>query len=262
MSLSVHRSAVALSLCLLLSGGLPANASPLQLALSEIQQQAQAPQKSVTDDTNPATQIPLPAPLEPAQQTPAKPAEAEPKPAPSPVEAEEPSENLHDPARPQVKENSTPPVVEYDFSKLPTPVREMRERILAAAKSGNIEALRPLIGTGENMTTLSLSGLEGDPIEYLKGLSGDSNGQEVLAILIDLLETGYVHLDAGGPNDLYVWPYFFAYPIDKLTPAQMVELYQIITSGDFEEMKTFGAYIFYRIGISPSGAWQFFVAGD
>ncbi|PYE88486.1 hypothetical protein [Phyllobacterium leguminum] len=255
-----HRSAVALSLCLLLAGaGAQANARAAdglqRLALSDIQEQAQAPQKSVTGDTNPATQIPLP---DPVQQAPA-PEQTQPL-APAPTEAE-PAENV-DPARPQVKENGTPAVVEYDFSKLPAPVREMRERILAAAKSGDIEALRPLIGTGENMTTLSLSGFEGDPIEYLKGLSGDSNGQEVLAILVDLLDTGYVHLDAGGQNELYVWPYFFAYPIDKLTPKQMVELYQIITSGDFEEMKTFGAYIFYRIGISPDGKWQFFVAGD
>ncbi|KXF78095.1 hypothetical protein ATN84_24150 [Paramesorhizobium deserti] len=215
------------------------------LALSEIQQTVQAPRKSTTDDTNPATQIPLPGPLnqEPSQST-------------------ENPENLTDPARPQIKENGTPPTVEYDFDKLPAPVKETRQRILEAAKSGDIEALRPLIGTGDEMTALSLSGYEGDPIDYLKGISGDDKGQEVLAILVDLLETGYVHLDAGGTNDLYVWPYFFAYPIDKLTPPQMVELYQIITAGDYDDMKSFGAYIFYRIGISPDGKWQFFVAGD
>jgi len=216
-----------------------------RLALSEIQQSVQAPRNSAAEDTNPATEIPLPGPLkqEPSQST-------------------ETPENLTDPARPQVKENGTPPAVEYDVEKLPAPVKETRQRILDAAKSGEIEALRPLIGTGDNMTALSLSGYEGDPIDYLKGISGDDKGQEVMAILVDLLEAGYVHLDAGGTNDLYVWPYFFAYPIDKLTSPQMVELYQIITAGDYDDMKTFGAYIFYRIGISPDGKWQFFVAGD
>ncbi|GGA92992.1 hypothetical protein GCM10011491_21350 [Brucella endophytica] len=233
---------------------------PERLALSDIQTQAQTTQQPAPEDTNPAAQVPTPEPVQPAPGDQAQPPQAEPSQA-EPEQAE-PGENLHDPARPQVKENGPPPVVEYDYSKLPAPVRETRERILAAAKSGDIEALRPLLGTGDDITALSLSGYEGDPIEYLKSLSGDSDGREVLAILVDLLDTGYVHLDAGGQNELYVWPYFFAYPIDKLAPPQMVELYQILTAGDFEEMKSFGAYVFYRIGISPDGKWQFFVAGD
>jgi hypothetical protein len=261
MSPAIRRSLAVLSLSVLLAGvGARAYALPVtgsqMLALSEIQAQAQTPQQNGTGDNNPATQIPLPDPLKKAPE-----AEAPAQPAPGEAEPAD-NENLHDPARPQVKEDGPPPVVEYDLSKLPAPVRETREKILQAAKSGDIEALRPLIGTGDDMTTLSLSGFEGDPIEYLKGLSGDGEGREVLAILVDLLDSGYVHLDAGGQNDLYVWPYFFAYPIDKLTPPQMVELFQIITAGDFEEMKTFGAYVFYRIGISPDGKWQFFVAGD
>ncbi|MCR2600294.1 hypothetical protein NSP09_24545, partial [Salmonella enterica] len=82
---------------------------------------------------------------------------------------------------------------------------------------------------------LSLGEYDGTPLEFLKSLSGDSNGQELLAILVDLLESGYAHLDAGTPNEVYVWPYFFAYPLDKLDDRQMVELYQIVTAGDFEE---------------------------
>ena len=33
-------------------------------------------------------------------------------------------------------------------------------------------------------------------------------------------------------------------------------------SGDYDDMKSYGAYIFYRVGITPDGHWQFFVAGD
>ena len=64
------------------------------------------------------------------------------------------------------------------------------------------------------------------------------------------------------PNELYVWPYFFAVPLDRLTPPQRVELFKIVTAGDYEEMKTYGTYIFYRVGITPEGRWSFFVAGD
>ena len=37
---------------------------------------------------------------------------------------------------------------------------------------------------------------------------------------------------------------------------------EIVTAGDFDDMKQFGAYIFYRVGITPAGQWTFFVAGD
>ena len=35
-----------------------------------------------------------------------------------------------------------------------------------------------------------------------------------------------------------------------------------MTAGDYEDMKNYGAYIFYRVGITPAGKWAFFVAGD
>jgi hypothetical protein len=109
---------------------------------------------------------------------------------------------------------------------------------------------------------LSLSEIEGDPITFLKGLSGDAEGQEILAIMEEVLNAGYVHVDAGTPQELYVWPYFFAVPLDKLDARQRVELFKIVTAGDYDSMKQFGAYIFYRVGIAPDGQWAFFVAGD
>ena len=71
-----------------------------------------------------------------------------------------------------------------------------------------------------------------------------------------------MHLDAGTDNELYVWPYFFAWPLDRLSSEQKVELFRIVTAGDLEDMESFGGYIFYRVGISPKGRWRFFVAGD
>jgi hypothetical protein len=112
------------------------------------------------------------------------------------------------------------------------------------------------------MTQLSLGEIEGDPIAFLKGLSGDKEGQEILAIMEEVLNAGYVHVDVGTPQELYVWPYFFALPLDKLNAKQRVELFKIVTAGDYDDMKQFGAYIFYRVGITPAGQWTFFVAGD
>lgn len=47
-----------------------------------------------------------------------------------------------------------------------------------------------------------------------------------------------------------------------MTPPQKVELLRLVTAGDVEDMKAYGGYNFYRIGISPEGQWRFFIAGD
>lgn len=119
-----------------------------------------------------------------------------------------------------------------------------------------------MLRTGDDGTQLSLGGVDGDPISFIKSLAGDEGGQEILAILLEVLNAGYVHLSPGTPEELYVWPYFFAVPLDKLTDSQRVELFKLVTAGDYDDMKSFGSYIFYRVGISPDGQWRFFLAGE
>ena len=80
--------------------------------------------------------------------------------------------------------------------------------------------------------------------------------------LVEVLEAGFVHIDAGTRDEVYVWPYFTHVPLEALSPQQMVELFTIVTAYDFDEMKQFGAYNFYRAGIAPAGPWVYFVAGD
>lgn len=201
----------------------------------------------------PGSTVPMPNPVgtPPPASQPAAPAEAEPD---SPADGGV--------TRPRVDPDTPAPEVVYDLGKLPEPVRRMHDLIVETCKGGDIEKLRPLIGTGDSMTQISLTDIDGDAIAFLKGLSGDPDGQEILAILEEVLNAGYVHLDAGKPEELYVWPYFFALPLDKLDAKQRVELFKIVTAGDFDDMKQFGAYIFYRVGITPAGQWSFFVAGD
>ncbi|MDZ5696254.1 cytoplasmic protein [Chelativorans sp. M5D2P16] len=177
--------------------------------------------------------------------------------------APEPGERQRgDAARPDTRLDKALPEVIYDLDRLPEPVRRMRARIIEACRSGDLEQLRPYLGSGAEATRLSLGPLEGDPIEFLREISGDEEGQEILAILLEVLESGFVRLNAGTDYELYVWPYFFALPLDSLTSRQRVELFTVVTAGDYEDMKDFGAYIFYRAAITPDGRWQFFVAGD
>ncbi|MBW8639582.1 hypothetical protein K1W69_20485 [Hoeflea sp. WL0058] len=149
-----------------------------------------------------------------------------------------------------------------DLSLLPEPVRRMRELIVEAAKSGDPESLRPLLGIGPTATQLSFGPVDSDPIQYLKDVSGDQNGLELLAILLDIFDAGYARLDAGETTETYIWPYFYTLPLDALDDRQMVELFRIITAGDLQDMQAFGSYSFYRTGISPEGEWLFFLAGE
>ncbi len=167
------------------------------------------------------------------------------------------------------KAASAPPVSDvppaeilYGEDKLPAPVRDLRRKLIEAAKTGEIEKLRPLLETGSEATAVSTSDDGQDPIEILKNASGDGQGVELLAILLETLQAGYVRLDPGGENELYMWPYFTQVNLEKLTKPQLVELFELVTAGDYERMVGNGSYDFYRVGISPEGRFEFFIAGD
>jgi hypothetical protein len=153
------------------------------------------------------------------------------------------------------------PTVEYDFTKLPKPVERLREQIIAAAATGDPEKLRAIIDAQDEPPDFGPSDT-GDPIGYLKLQSGDAEGREILAILTEVLEAGYVHVDVGTPDEVYLWPYFARYPIDKLSPPQLVQLFKLVYAGDYEDMLSNGVYDYFRAGISPDGQWRFFTSGD
>ena len=164
-------------------------------------------------------------------------------------------------AAPEDGENTATDRIGRSPDRLPEPVRKTWQSLVDAARSGDVEALRPLIAAQPEPPTFAFGGIE-DPIDHLKSLSGDPNGREMLAILLEILEIGYVRVEAGTDNDMFLWPYFADVPLERLTAEQTVELFTILTAGDYQDMLSYGAYIFFRVGISPDGRWHFFVAGD
>jgi hypothetical protein len=85
---------------------------------------------------------------------------------------------------------------------------------------------------------------------------------EILAIMLDLLQTGAARINAGTPDEMYVWPYFVGKPLDTLSAPERVELLRIITAGDLAAMEETNNYNFYRLGITPDGQWKMFTGGD
>jgi len=149
------------------------------------------------------------------------------------------------------------PEVHTGEEGLPPLVVKARRRILDAAYSGEMQKLKVVMQQNEMPPALSVNEI-GDPIEFLEHQSGDGKGMEILAILTTLLESDWVHLDAGKPQEMYVWPAWAAFPPDRLTPPQLVRLFKILTSSDFEEMKAVNHYTFYSVGIGPDGTWHWF----
>jgi hypothetical protein len=146
-----------------------------------------------------------------------------------------------------------------DVTKLPPQVQRMRQAILQAAASGDIEKLRLPIGMNELPPVFGKKHTS-DPIAYFKSVSADGNGREILAILYSLLTTGYAIANPGTKNEMIVWPYHALMPPGALTPSQEVELYRFLPPARFKEMAARGKYSFYEIGISPDGVWHYFTS--
>lgn len=152
-------------------------------------------------------------------------------------------------------------IVRTDPALLPEPARQLREDIIAAAKTGNIEALGPIFARQKHVPQLTFDEVK-DPVSFLRDTSNDGEGRETLAIIEELLDAPYAVYNEGSENEVFVWPYFVATDLELLTPEQLVELYRIVSHQDLEEMQAFGGWFFYRISISAKGEWLAFVAGD
>jgi hypothetical protein len=143
---------------------------------------------------------------------------------------------------------------------LPAPVAKMRTEILKAAASGDIERMRLPVDLNE-IPPLVAKEKTGNLVAHWKSVSGDGQGREIMAELIKLFRTGFVRKPLKNGGAMYVWPYFAEMPLDKLSPAQEVELLTLFSHARMKEMRARGQYDVYRIGISQDGVWHYFVAG-
>lgn len=149
----------------------------------------------------------------------------------------------------------------YGEDMLPEPVREMREALIDAARSGGIEAMQIPIELNE-LPPDTGSKYSSDAIKHWKDASSDGTGRDILAALLDVLDAGYVRIADDGLGALYIWPYFAEIPITLLSPTQQVELYRLVPVAAVEQMRQSGRYTGYRISIGEDGVWHAFVKVD
>src|SRR5215467_9083469 len=127
--------------------------------------------------------------------------------APAPDEA---AQRIADKGKGHLAPASAVAEIITDLSRLPAPVARTRERILAAARSGDLQQLAALVK--EAMPVFSFTE-EKDPVAFWKANYPDSDGVEALSILTMILELGFVHVDEGTQQEMYVWPYFVRMPL-------------------------------------------------
>ena len=135
---------------------------------------------------------------------------------------------------------------------LPDAVATLRDQIAAAAVACDYDALQELALQGGPGFTASY-GSETSAADYWRG--EEERGGKPLARLVEILATPFGRNEA----DFYAWPSAYT---DKPTEAQWQALEGIYTHDEIASFKELGSYLGYRVGITPAGDWQFFVAGD
>ncbi|MEZ5923595.1 MAG: hypothetical protein R3D57_04340 [Hyphomicrobiaceae bacterium] len=159
-------------------------------------------------------------------------------------------------------EESAKPKVEigHGIAQLPEPVQEMLLAIGESIRSGDLDQLKVAIEMNEIPPVIGDSESNGQ-IAYLKSHSADAHGAEALAKLSLILDAGYAHVDPGGKDDSYVWPYLAKIDLATMAPADRVRLYRVAPGAAGAEMEKAGIYSGWRLGISPTGVWHFLETG-
>jgi hypothetical protein len=140
-----------------------------------------------------------------------------------------------------------PPAEAETASALPEAVEEKRAAILAAAQSGDYDAVA---GLAADEFSYTFGGpFPGGPAAFWRQEA--ESGQDPLEALAAILQLPYT-LASG----TYVWPFAYDKTADTITDyeRELLEPLEFTFAGE--------GYLGWRAGITPDGRWTFFVAGD
>ncbi len=141
-------------------------------------------------------------------------------------------------------------------------VARMRELIVEAAASGDIERLPPPVGKGPTQTQVTATPAKTTRLPHSKSFRRPGRHRN-LAILLDVHVDGLRLRTRVLPRRPMSGPYFAEKPLSSLTAPEKVDLFRLLTAGDFRrDGRVRHLTISYRVGITPDGKWKFFVAGD
>jgi hypothetical protein len=154
--------------------------------------------------------------------------------------------------------------IDGPVAALPQHVAEMRDMILAAAKSGKLDDLKSALEISDVSPDTGLAPAD-DAIAAFKAASADGEGREILAVMAEILEMPPAALPLGKDlenNLIYVWPYLSERPIEAMTPKEQVELYRLVPHAKVVEMREKKRWTWWRLIIAADGTWQLFKKPD
>jgi hypothetical protein len=166
------------------------------------------------------------------------------------------SDKLPDPEADAAQARSSPKVL-YDAKATPKLVQRILNMIVLTAQSGEIEEMRAVLETNELKPMVAAKHVD-DPIAFWRAQSVDGTGRDILATMLDMLDTGFV-LKGSGDTGMYVWPYFAEIDLATLSPKEQVELYRLVPPEQAKAMIASGTYTGYRLGVAPNGIWHYFL---
>jgi hypothetical protein len=142
---------------------------------------------------------------------------------------------------------------------LPDRVEEVRQAIAEAAVHCEYGRLAALAREGGDQFTFTF-GAADDPAQYWR--REEEAGREPMKFLAGMLDRPYGQVSAGDLI-LYVWPSAGTYPSwAEVPPEARNALRPLYGDEEFQQFAQFGSYIGYRVGITETGDWLYFVAGD
>jgi hypothetical protein len=146
-------------------------------------------------------------------------------------------------------ETATETVTEPLVVGLPEPVNATHTALLEAARSGDYEALRPLIPKQFSYTFGGA--VAGGPIAYWQQVEAES-GESPIAILDRVLSLPYTLY-----RGTYIWPFAYDKQPDELSGYERELLGELA-----DDFGAGSGYLGWRAGIERDGTWSFFIAGD
>lgn len=137
---------------------------------------------------------------------------------------------------------------------IPEPVAQMRQRIAAAAIACDFDGLARLAAASDAGFMHSF-GAEGEaPASFRESAAEIQDPRGPLALLVKTLSLPHCN-----SNTLYIWPSAFC---DGATEEDWSLLRGLYTDEQIREVRELEMFPFHRAGITASGAWTFFIAGD
>jgi hypothetical protein len=153
------------------------------------------------------------------------------------------------PAAPKCSATRLPAV--RDQAGLPPAVAAARRAIADAARACDFARLNSLAHDGKGFT--HSYGPAGTPGQHWR--RQERAGEPVLRTLVKILDLPHVRNEARQ----YGWPSAYT---ERPTARDWKLLEGIYTKQQIAQFKRYGSYLGYRAGITPSGRWLFYVAGD